>query len=98
MPPFHIRFDSYALEQWPAVGRCSFVYKICYLGFPCRWLVSLKGENRHRRTSMQSVARFQIVKSYRTSKAASIPPVHSLRINHTYDKFAGYCNPKVRQI
>jgi len=43
MPPFHIRFDSQALEQWQAVRRCSFVDRICYLGFPCRWLVSLKG-------------------------------------------------------
>jgi hypothetical protein len=53
-------------------------------------------KNKH--GSKQSVARFQIVKSYRTSKAASIPPVHSLRRNHAYDEFARYCNPKVRQI
>lgn len=38
--------------------------------------------------------RFQIVKSYRISKAISILPVHSLRRNHAYDKFVRYCNPK----
>jgi hypothetical protein len=48
--------------------------------------------------SKQAVVRFQIVKSYGTSKVASIPPVHSLRRNHAYDKFARYCNPKVWQI
>jgi len=101
MPPFHLRFDSHALERWPPVCRCTFVYRTCYLGFPCRWLVSLKGGKRHKENehaSNQSVAKFQIVKSYRTSKVASTPPVHSLRRTHAYNEFARYCDLKVRQI
>jgi len=53
-------------------------------------------ENEH--ASNQSVAKFQIVKSYRTSKVASTPPVHSLRRTHAYNEFARYCDLKVRQI
>jgi hypothetical protein len=53
-------------------------------------------ENEH--ASKQSVARLQTAKSYRTSKVASIPPVHSLRRTHAYNKFARYCDLKVRQI
>jgi len=57
-----------------------------------------KGTETGERACIQSVARLQLVKSYRTSTSAPIPPVYSLRRNHAYDKFAKYCNPKVGHI
>jgi len=39
-----------------------------------------------------SVARFQRVKSYRTIRAASVPPVYSLRMICAHDEFEKYFN------
>jgi hypothetical protein len=67
-----------------------------YMGFSHRWLVSwTRGktfENYHARQLL--VVIFEGVKSYRTSRAASILRVYSLRRICADDEFANYCNQK----
>ena len=93
---FPYMFWLFCLHQWPAVHRCSlFMGMFLFWVFPkvaVLWQGAEIYKRGRARRFIQSVVESQRVKSYWTSKAASIPPAYSLRRDRAYDELQIFCN------